>query len=88
MRVEKAMDLGRLLLKDNTAIIDTISEKGCLLNQRPIHIPASISMPVFVLYNTVWVDSLGTPGFYEDVYNRFSNLRKKQSIIDQNPPPQ
>lgn len=76
MRVEKAMDLARLVMKDNTAVIDTLTEKGCLYNQRPITLAASEKMPVFVLYNTVWVDSAATVRFYGDVYNKFPSSRK------------
>jgi murein L,D-transpeptidase YcbB/YkuD len=71
MRVEKAMDLARLVMKDNTAIIDTLTEKGCLHNQRPVPVTASEKMPVFVLYNTAWVDSAATVRFYGDVYNKY-----------------
>lgn len=76
MRVEKAMDLARLVMKDNTAVIDTLTEKGCLYNQRPVTLAASEKMPVFVLYNTVWVDSAATVRFYGDVYNKFPSSRK------------
>lgn len=76
MRVEKAMDLARLIMKDNTAVIDTLTEKGCLYNQRPVTLAASEKMPVFVLYNTVWVDSAATVRFYGDVYNKFPSSRK------------
>lgn len=76
MRVEKAIDLARLVMKDNTAVIDTLTEKGCLYNQRPVTLAASEKMPVFVLYNTVWVDSAATVRFYGDVYNKFPSSRK------------
>jgi L,D-transpeptidase YcbB len=71
MRVEKAMELARLVMKDNTVVIDTLTEKGCLNNQRPVPVPASEKMPVFVLYNTAWVDSAATVRFYGDVYRKY-----------------
>jgi L,D-transpeptidase YcbB len=77
MRVEKAMELAHLLLKDNTIAVDTLEEKGCLLNQAPVHVPATIKAPVFVLYNTAWVDSASNVNFFEDVYRRFAKPVKK-----------
>ena len=76
MRVEKAIELGHVALKDNKIAIDTLEEKGCLRNQKPISVPVSEQIPVFVLYNTAWVDSSATVRFYEDVYNKFSTARK------------
>ena len=70
MRVEKAMQLAHLLLKGNTIAVDTIEEKGCLRNQKPIAVAVSEKMPLFVLYNTVWVDSSGAVKFYPDVYSK------------------
>ena len=76
MRVEKAIELGHVVLKDNTIAIDTLEEKGCLRNQKPISVPVLEKIPVFVLYNTAWVDSSATVRFYEDVYNKFPTARK------------
>jgi murein L,D-transpeptidase YcbB/YkuD len=72
IRVEKAIELAHLALKDNTIAIDTLEEKGCLRNQKPITVPVSEKIPVFVLYNTAWVDSSSRVRFYGDVYNKFS----------------
>jgi len=74
MRVEKATDLARLVLKNNMIAIDTLEEKGCLYNQAPVVVPADEIIPVFVLYNTAWVDSAGRGSFSEDIYrkNRFA----------------
>ncbi|MDP4265285.1 MAG: L,D-transpeptidase family protein [Bacteroidota bacterium] len=77
MRVEKAVELAHLVLKNNTIAIDTLEEKGCLNNQAPIVVPADEIIPVFVLYNTAWVDSAGRVSFSEDIYrkNRFATQR-------------
>jgi murein L,D-transpeptidase YcbB/YkuD len=72
MRVQKAMELGRFVLKNNTVAIDTLTEKGCLHNQSPIIVPADESIPVFVLYNTAWVDAAGHVSFSEDMYRKNS----------------
>jgi L,D-transpeptidase YcbB len=76
IRVEKAIALARLLMNQNTITIDTLEEKGCLRNQKPVPIAVSEKMPVLVLYNTAWPDSTGTVRFYPDVYNRFSYAKK------------
>jgi len=72
MRLEKAMEVGRYILKNNRAAIDTLTEKGCLKNQFPVTVAATEKIPVFVLYHTAWVDSASKLRFYDDVYNRFS----------------
>jgi len=71
MRVEKAMELGRYILRDNRIAIDTLTQMGCLVNKEPVRIPASQVLPVFVLYHTAWTDSLHQVRFYEDVYSKF-----------------
>ena len=77
MRLEKAMELGRYILKENTTALDTLTEKGCLKNQAPIVVPASEKIPVFVLYHTTWTDAEANLRFYEDVYNKFSVPKNK-----------
>lgn len=71
MRLEKAMELAHIVLKGNTVAVDTLEEKGCLFNQPPVNITASEIIPVIVLYNTVWIDAIGTVCFYEDPYHKF-----------------
>jgi murein L,D-transpeptidase YcbB/YkuD len=72
MRMEKPMELGHLVLKNNNIAIDTITEKGCLKNQSPITVPADVKMPVIVWYNPAGVDSTGRVLFFEDVYKKFN----------------
>ncbi|HEX6181425.1 MAG TPA: L,D-transpeptidase family protein, partial [Chitinophagaceae bacterium] len=81
MRVEKAIELAHLLLEGNTMAVDSLEEKGCLINQSPVAVPASLQMPVFVLYNTAWIDSSANVSFDEDIYNRFQHLRKKPGAL-------
>lgn len=71
MRLEKPIELGHLILKNNRMAIDTITEKGCLLRQAPIIIPADEKMPVIVWYNPVDTDATGRVIFYEDIYRKF-----------------
>jgi murein L,D-transpeptidase YcbB/YkuD len=70
MRVEKALDLARYLLKENRHVIDTLEDKGCLNNQQPTLVPLQQSVPVLVLYHTAWIDSMGNVFFIEDVYKK------------------
>jgi L,D-transpeptidase YcbB len=76
MRVEKAMEMAHLLLKGNTIAVDTLEDKGCLRNQAPVVVRASVQMPVFVLYNTAWIDSAAVVTFNEDVYGRLPFSKK------------
>jgi len=71
MRLQKSVELAHLLLRDNAVAIDTLVSKGCLNNQHPVTVPVAEKMPVFVLYQTAWVDSAATVRFYDDVYRKF-----------------
>ena len=77
MRMENPMELGHLVLKNNSIAIDTLEQKGCLRNQAPVTVHADEHMPVIVWYNPVDIDSTGRVIFYEDVYKKFAWLRKK-----------
>ncbi|MGZ8524220.1 MAG: L,D-transpeptidase family protein [Chitinophagaceae bacterium] len=76
MRMEKPMELGHLVLKNNRIAIDTLEQKGCLRNQSPIVVHADEHIPVIVWYNPVGINSAGQLLFYEDVYNKFDWWRK------------
>jgi murein L,D-transpeptidase YcbB/YkuD len=71
MRMEKPMELGHLVLKNNGIAIDTLEEKGCIRNQAPIVVKADEKMPVIVWYNPAGIDQSGRVIYYEDVYRRF-----------------
>lgn len=75
MRMEKPMDLGRLVLDKNRIAIDTLVQKGCLRNQSPISVPARVQMPVIVWYNPAGIDPTGRILFFEDVYDRFAWMK-------------
>jgi len=76
MRLQKSVELAHLLLRDNSIAIDTLVSKGCVNNQHPIILQVAEKMPVFVLYQTAWVDSAATVRFYDDVYRKFKRVRK------------
>lgn len=71
MRMEKPMELGHLVLKNNQIAIDTLTEKGCIYNQSPITVKADIKMPVVVWYNPAGTDSTGRVIWYDDPYKKF-----------------
>lgn len=75
MRMEKPMQLGHLVLKNNHIAIDTLEQKGCLRNQSPVIVHADIHMPVIVWYNPAGIDSTGRVLFFEDVYERFTWMK-------------
>jgi len=72
MRMEKPMEMGHFVLRQNRVAIDTLSQKGCLQNQSPITVKAVERMPVVVWYNPVGIDSARRVIFYEDVYGKFN----------------
>ncbi len=74
MRVEKAIELAHLILKNNAVAIDTLTEKGCLLNQSPITVHADEPMQLFVIYTTAWYYE-GEVKFFEDVYDKMNFLK-------------
>jgi L,D-transpeptidase YcbB len=75
MRMEKPMELGHLILKNNFIAIDTLEQKGCLRNQAPITVHADVHMPVLVWYNPVGIDDTGRVLFFEDVYGKFEDMK-------------
>ncbi len=72
MRMEKPMEMGHLVLKNNSIAIDTLEQKGCVRNQSPVTVPVAYQVPVIVWYNPVGIDSTGRVLFYEDVYKKFN----------------
>jgi L,D-transpeptidase YcbB len=76
IRVQKATELARLVLHDNSIAIDTILQKGNLYRQKPLNVPLPEKVPVAVVYETAWMDGAGTIRFYEDVYNKIKIQKK------------
>lgn len=72
MRMENPLALGHMVLRDHPEAIDTLTEKGCLLSQAPINVPADVKMPVIVWYNPVDTDGSGRVVFYQDIYHKFN----------------
>jgi len=78
MRMQKPMELGYLILRNNTIAIDSLEQKGCLRNQSPITVPADVQMPVIVWYNPAGIDSTGRVIFYNDVYRKFDWMKNRK----------
>jgi murein L,D-transpeptidase YcbB/YkuD len=70
MRMEKPIEMGRLLLANNLKAIDTLDLTKCDLNLQPIFIPVTIRTPLIVWYSQVDFDSNNNLLFYKNVYNR------------------
>lgn len=78
MRMEKSMELGRLVLKENSIAIDTLTQKGCLRNQSPITVKVAQPIPVLVWYNPAGTNEKGILQYYPDIYNRFNRDKKNR----------
>jgi murein L,D-transpeptidase YcbB/YkuD len=70
MRMEKPIEMGRLLLDNNLKAIDTLDLTKCDLNLKPIFLPVTIKTPLIVWYSQVDFDSNNNLMFYKNVYNR------------------
>jgi murein L,D-transpeptidase YcbB/YkuD len=77
LRMEKPMEMGHMVLKNNPIAIDSLEQKGCLRNQAPVVVRADVHMPVIVWYNPAGIDSAGHLLFYEDVYEKFKWMKNK-----------
>jgi len=70
MRMEKPIEMGRLLLANNLKAIDTLDLTKCDLNLKPLFLPVTIKTPLIVWYSQVDFDSNNNLMFYKNVYNR------------------
>lgn len=75
MRMEKPIELAHMILPNNSIAIDTLTQKGCLLNQSPIIVPADRKTSLVVWYNPVGIDSNGRILFFEDIYEKFNGMK-------------
>lgn len=76
MRMENPTDISKIILGSNHIAIDTLIEKGCLINKSPIWVNAEIKTPVIVWYNLTGIDKSGKVVFYEDIYKNEKNENK------------
>lgn len=78
MRLEKVKELEQLLLTPATITnINKLKAKDSLYGQAPTVLPVKEKIPIFILYNTAWIDAEGKIGFYEDIYEKNTFVNKK-----------
>ena len=70
MRMEKPIEMGRLLLANNLKAIDTLDLTKCDLNLKPLFLPVTLKTPLIVWYSQVDFDSNNNLMIYKNVYNR------------------
>jgi murein L,D-transpeptidase YcbB/YkuD len=71
MRVEKPVELARLLLKDKISSVETLINQ-CLEHQSPVILQLENPLPLVVLYSTVWFNEKEQVIIYKDIYNKMS----------------
>ncbi len=72
MRMEKPIEMARLLMDKNRLALDTIDLEKCYDNPNPIKISIPVPAPLIVWYSLVDFDNQGAIRFYKDVYHRFT----------------
>ncbi len=68
MRVEKAIELGNMLLNNK---IDEAYLTSCLKDQKPVSLLLLEKIPVFVIYDLVTLNEDSTVSYSKDTYNLF-----------------
>jgi L,D-transpeptidase YcbB len=74
MRVEKPVELARLLLQDKISSVETLINQ-CIEHQSPVTIQLENPLPLIVLYSTVWFNEKEEVIIYRDIYNKMSYHR-------------
>lgn len=82
IRIDKAVELARYLLKGNTTS-DSIDIQKVIEEGKTQIIPLHSPIPVHILYMTAWADDKGTAYFTKDIYNRDRQLI---NALKQTPP--
>jgi murein L,D-transpeptidase YcbB/YkuD len=82
MRVEKPLELARLVLGYNRIAVDTITAKGCLKQQAPLPVRVEKPLPLYVMYSTVWFNRDGEIRFYGDVYGKLPDLLQRVAAVE------
>lgn len=72
MRMEKPIEMAKLLMQKNSLALDTIDLEACYKRPDPITIPVPVQIPLVVWYNLVDFDDTGAIKFYKDVYHQFT----------------
>ena len=72
MRMEKPIEMARLLMEKNRPALDSIDLEKCYDNPIPIKIPIPAQPPLVVWYSLIDFDNQGALHFYKDVYHRLT----------------
>lgn len=70
MRMEKPIQMAKLLMDKNPIALDSIDLEKCYKNPNPIVIPLPVPTPLVVWYSLVDFDSKGNLIFFNNVYHR------------------
>jgi L,D-transpeptidase YcbB len=73
IRVQKAKELARLILKEDSLAVDTLDENASPLNYKPGTLRFAGTIAVIVLYNTAWFNASGTLKYHPDIYGLMRN---------------
>jgi murein L,D-transpeptidase YcbB/YkuD len=70
IRVERAMELAQLLLRENRIAVDTLINNPCRLNVQPDYISLKMPANIFIVYSRAWPARRGELQFYNNVYHK------------------
>lgn len=70
IRVERAIELARLLLGENVIAVDTLLNNPCRLNEYPQYVPLSAPVNLFIVYCLAWPTEKGDLHFFRNVYRK------------------
>ena len=70
MRMEKPIEMGKWLFKNNPIALDSIDLKKCYNRPKPIPIPVTNNSIMIVWYSLVDFDEKGNLHFYKNIYNK------------------
>ena len=70
IRVERAIELARLLLQDNGTAVDTLLYNPCRLYEQPRYVQLPSPVNVFIFYSRAWPNEAGDLRFFRNVYRK------------------
>ncbi len=70
MRMEKPIEMGKWLFKNNPIALDSIDLQKCYNSPKPIPIPVTNNAIMIVWYSLIDFDEKGYIQFYKNIYNR------------------
>ena len=70
MRMEKPLEMGKWLFKNNPIALDSIDLSKCYNNPKPIPIPVTNNSVMIVWYSLIDFDEKGNVHFYKNIYNK------------------